>query len=95
MEQTAVEWLIARFHYEGFVGTFCSEELIKSKREIMIEIINQAKEMEKQQKIDLLTKYHDRMFYIPFKEGEAEAIYNHLNTIEKWYKCSGSKYPTT
>ncbi len=58
-------------------------------------VFKQAKEMEKQQRIELLTKYHDRMFYIPFKEGEAEAIYNFLNTIEKWYKCSGSKYPTT
>jgi hypothetical protein len=45
-KQTAVEWLIGRFHYEGFIGTFCSDELIKSKREIMIEIIDQAKEME-------------------------------------------------
>ncbi len=49
----------------------------------MIEIINQAKEMEKKQKIDLLTKHHNRMFYIPFKEGEAEAIYNFLNNVEK------------
>jgi len=46
---TAVEWLIARFHYEGFIGTYCSEEQIKSKREMMIEIIDQAKAMEKQQ----------------------------------------------
>jgi hypothetical protein len=48
-QKTAVEWLIGRFHYEGFIGTFCSEELIKSKREIMIEIIDQAKAMEKEQ----------------------------------------------
>ena len=47
--KTAVEWLIGRFHYEGFIGNFCSEELIKSKREIMIEIIEKAKEMEKEQ----------------------------------------------
>jgi hypothetical protein len=47
--KTAVEWLIARFHYEGFIGTYCSEEQIKSKRQIMIEIIEQAKEMEKEQ----------------------------------------------
>ena len=47
--KTAVEWLIARFHYEGFIGTYCSEEQIKSKRKIMIEIIDQAKEMEKEQ----------------------------------------------
>ena len=49
MKQTAVEWLIGRFHYEGFIGTYCSEEQIKSKREMMIEIIEQAKEMEKEQ----------------------------------------------
>jgi hypothetical protein len=47
--KTAVEWLIGRFHYEGFIGTYCSEEQIKSKREMMIEIIEQAKEMEKEQ----------------------------------------------
>jgi hypothetical protein len=47
--KTAVEWLIGRFHYEGFIGTYCSEEQIKSKRQIMIEIIEQAKEMEKEQ----------------------------------------------
>jgi DNA gyrase/topoisomerase IV subunit B len=52
MEKTAVEWLIGRFHYEGFIGTYCSEEQIKSKRQLMIEIIDQAKEMEKQQIID-------------------------------------------
>jgi hypothetical protein len=48
-QKTAIEWLIGRFHYEGFIGSFCSEELIKSKREIMIEIIDQAKAMEKEQ----------------------------------------------
>ena len=51
MKQTAVEWLIGRFHYEGFIGTYCSEEQIKSKREMMIEIIKQAKEMEKKKKL--------------------------------------------
>jgi hypothetical protein len=49
MKKTAVEWLIGRFHYEGFIGTYCSEEQIKSKRQIMIEIIEQAKEIEKNQ----------------------------------------------
>jgi len=58
-------------------------------------LYNEAKYMEIGQNLDLLTKYHDNLFYIPFKEGEAEAIYNHLNTVEKWYKCTGSKYPTT
>ena len=48
-QKTAVEWLIGRFHYEGFIGHFCSDEAIKSKREIMIEIIDHAKAMEKEQ----------------------------------------------
>jgi hypothetical protein len=52
MKKTAVEWLIGRFHYEGFIGTYCSEEQIKSKRQIMIEIIEQAKEMEKDQIVE-------------------------------------------
>lgn len=52
MKKTAVEWLIGRFHYEGFIGHFCSEEAIKSKREIMIEIIDQAKAMEKEQIVE-------------------------------------------
>jgi hypothetical protein len=51
-KQTAVEWLIGRFHYEGFIGTFCSEEQIKAKRDVMIEIINQAKEMQREQIIE-------------------------------------------
>ena len=57
MKQTAVEWLIGRFHYEGFIGTYCSEEQIKSKREMMIEIIDQAKEIEKQQMRDASCPY--------------------------------------
>ena len=66
MKKTAVEWLIARFHYEGFIGTYCSEEQIKSKRQIMIEIIEQAKEMEKEQIIDAyesLEHRHGKNYY--------------------------------
>ena len=59
-QKTAVEWLIGRFHYEGFIGSFCSEELIKSKREIMIEIIDQAKQMEKEQ---IIEAYDDGWLY--------------------------------
>ncbi len=69
MKQTAVEWLIGRFHYEGFIGTYCSEEQIKSKRQLMIEIINQAKEMEKQQIIDAYQTSHISMM-------TAEQYYN-------------------
>ena len=75
MEKTAVEWLIGRFHYEGFIGTYCSEEQIKSKREIMIEIIEQAKEMEKEQ----ITKAHTLGYIIGGGSGDlynAEEYYN-------------------
>ena len=45
-------------------------------------LYNEAKQMEIEQAVDLLTKYHNRMFFIPFKEGEAERIYNYIKTIE-------------
>jgi len=64
---TAVEWLIARFHYEGFIGTFCSEEQIKAKRDVMIEIINQAKEMEKEQ---IVNAYNDWEWTGDYEDGE-------------------------
>ena len=69
MKKTAVEWLIGRFHYEGFIGTYCSEEQIKSKRQIMIEIIEQAKEMEKEQIIDACKQ-------CSYSYEEAEQYYN-------------------
>ena len=73
MKQTAVEWLIARFHYEGFIGTFCSEERIKAKRDVMIEIIEQAKEMEKEQ----IIKAHTN--------GWNKGIQNELITSQEYY----------
>ena len=74
-KQTAVEWLIGRFHYEGFIGSFCSEELIKSKREIMIEIIDQAKAMEKEQ---IMMAVQDAWFMAKgsnYQEPQAEEYY--------------------
>jgi hypothetical protein len=59
MKELAVEWLIDRLNFEGFIGTYCSEEEIKSKKQLIIEIINQAKEMEKQQIIDAVSKGWD------------------------------------
>jgi hypothetical protein len=73
MIQTAVEQL------EEYLGL----SLGKDRMRLLANEFEKAKEMEKQQRIDLLTKYHDRMFFIPFKEGEAESIYNFLNTVEK------------
>jgi hypothetical protein len=66
-EQTAVEWLLDWMSKNQY---FIGNDLLKA--------VEQAKEMEKEQSIELLTKYHDGLFYVPFKDGEAEAIYNHL-----------------
>jgi hypothetical protein len=66
-KQTAVEWVLDWMSKNQY---FIGNDLLKA--------VEQAKEMEKQQSIELLTKYHDGLFYVPFKDGEAEAIYNHL-----------------
>jgi hypothetical protein len=66
-QQTAVEWFREKVFFKG---SYTGEELRQ--------LFNEALAMEKQQSIELLTKYHDGLFYVPFKDGEAEAIYNHL-----------------
>jgi hypothetical protein len=69
--------LIGRFHYEGFIGTYCSEEQIKSKRQIMIEIIEQAKEMEKEQICNAYKEgNHSEMRGGKFINPIAEQYYN-------------------
>ena len=78
--KTAVEWLIARFHYEGFIGTFCSEEQIKAKRDVMIEIINQAKEMEKEQHQETWDVAHEAGRF----EGKGIAEENWFTFEEYW-----------
>jgi hypothetical protein len=75
MEEIAMEWL-----HNQLVLNLC---LCSDDWETIETILEKAKEKDKQQKINLLTKYHDNLFYIPFKEGEAEAIYNFLNNVEK------------
>ena len=67
-QKTAIEWLIRVLELESFENINLYS----------MTAIEQAKEMHKQQSIELLTKYHDGLFYVPFKDGEAEAIYNHL-----------------
>ena len=69
-KQTAVQWFAE--HIQEQLNVFLPGAVLD---EIML---NKAKEMEKEQSIELLTKYHDGLFYVPFKDGEAEAIYNHL-----------------
>jgi hypothetical protein len=66
MNKTAVEWL--------------EQSLILSENAPAIDqwAFDKAKKKEKEQMIELLTKYHNRLFFIPMKEGEAERIYTHL-----------------
>jgi len=59
MEKTAIEWMIEQLNKEGFIGTYCIDSEIDFKRELMNEIIKQAKEMEKQQIIDAVTYGQD------------------------------------
>ena len=66
MNKTAVEWL--------------EQSLILSENAPAYDqwAFDKAKKKEKEQIIELLTKYHNSLFFIPLKEGEAERIYNHL-----------------
>ena len=67
-KQTAVEWLMNYLDQNRYwIGND------------LLEAAEQAKQMEKEQSISILTKYHNSLFYLPFKDGEAEAIYNNIN----------------
>jgi hypothetical protein len=51
-------------------------QMIEAKIESLIE-------KEKEQSISILTKYHNSLFSLPLKDGEAEAIYNHIVNSNK------------
>lgn len=63
MKQTAVEWLEEKLIETGL--PFKKGEAIE---------IEQAKEMEEQNTIEILERYHNSLFNIPLKEGEAKEI---------------------
>ena len=50
--KTAVEWLIEELRKHEFLGTFCIPEELENKKNHVESIIEQAKEMEKQQIIE-------------------------------------------
>lgn len=66
MKQTAVEWLYKILHKQNYIYEDMSEHL------------EQAKEMEEQNTIEILERYHNSLFNIPLKEGEAKEILKHL-----------------
>ena len=51
-------------------------QMIEAKIESLIE-------KEKEQSISILTKYHNSLYSLPLKDGEAEAIYNHIVNTNK------------
>ena len=66
MKQTAVEWLEVKLDNIGLNA------------DIIGDYIQQAKEMEEQNTIEILERYHNSLFIIPLKEGEAKEILKHL-----------------
>jgi len=74
MKETAVEWLFEQL---------CSEKLSWNKDsngtiffdKITSDILQQAKEMEREQMIYIIETYHNNLFYLPLSEnGEADRI---------------------
>jgi hypothetical protein len=66
MKQTAVEFLYEILHKQNYIY------------EDMSEYLKQAKEMEEQNTIEILESYHNSLFNIPLKEGEAKRIVEHI-----------------
>ena len=48
-KQTAIDWLVQELKSNEYLGTFCTADAWPKEEEIMRGIINQAKEMEKEQ----------------------------------------------
>jgi hypothetical protein len=67
MKQTAVEWLTEKIRVE-FGFAFSNN------------ILEQAKEMEEQNTIEILDTYHNGIFHIPLKEGEAKKIVEYIKS---------------
>jgi hypothetical protein len=80
-KQTAIEWLGNEITNRITRRNPHDTIIIQILGETLIELIEQAKEMEKEKIIKIITKYHNSLFYTPLKNGEAEKIYNLT------YKC--------
>lgn len=68
-KQTSVEWLV--------------KQLPLIQQEGLRDVIEEAKAQERWQSIRILTKYHNSLFLLPLKDGEAESIYNHIVDTNK------------
>ncbi len=69
--QELLEWVRATLPMD-----LDTPRMIEAKIESLIE-------KEKEQSISILIKYHNSLFSLPLKDGEAEAIYNHIVNTNK------------
>lgn len=65
-QQTPIEWL--------------SDYLVNAEQIDYWGAVARAKTLEREQMCKILTYYHDSLFNIPLKEGEAEIILSHILT---------------
>jgi len=66
MKQTAVEWLLEQLKINNYISDNAHW------------VIDEAKEMEEQNTIEILESYHNSLFHISLKEGEAKEILKHI-----------------
>ena len=69
MNQTAVEWLVKYIHSEQYQKAF-------GQTYISIELVEQAKAMDKEQMKKLFQKHYDETGYISMTLEDAERYYN-------------------
>lgn len=79
MKQTAVEWLVEELRKHEFLGTFCTPEELENKKKYVESIIEQAKEMEKEQ----ILKACD--FGRAYGYNQATGYPNPISNPEKYY----------
>jgi hypothetical protein len=58
-KKTAIEWLVEKLKEQEYLGVFCTPDAWGREEEIMKGIVEQAKEMEKQDIIDAVSKGWD------------------------------------
>jgi hypothetical protein len=72
-KQTAIEWLVEKLKEQEYLGVFCTPDAWGREEEIMKGIVEQAKEMEKEQIIE------------SFKHGKLPPLFTNLDA-EQYYK---------
>lgn len=92
MKKTAIDYLIDLMNMQGFLGVYCTEDKIDENRKLMAKIIEQAKQMEKEQMIkfaEFVATYRDKnknykseMLHAKSKYDQAERT---IDLLEEYY----------